>query len=280
MKQLKALLRSPSFVFGAGIFAVSLMAAFFYPLLSGTDPLLRSGLPFEPPSGRFWLGTNSEGQDMLSQLLFGLRASLYVGVAAGLIATIAGTLIGVFSGYKGGFIDNLLTMVTNLFLVIPSLIILILVSNSIQNRSLGLVALIIGCTTWTWTARAVRAQAASLRRRDHINLARLNGEGTLKIILKQIVPYILSYVFMAFILQMATGILSEAAISMLGLGPYDTVTLGQILNQAQQNEALINGNWWAFLPATILVSMLTFSLYLVNTSMEGVFNPRLRKQEK
>jgi peptide/nickel transport system permease protein len=217
---------------------------------------------------------------MLSQLLFGLRASLYVGVAAGLIATIAGTLIGVFSGYKGGFIDNLLTMVTNLFLVIPSLIILILVSNSIQNRSLGLVALIIGCTTWTWTARAVRAQAASLRRRDHINLARLNGEGTLKIILKQIVPYILSYVFMAFILQMATGILSEAAISMLGLGPYDTVTLGQILNQAQQNEALINGNWWAFLPATILVSMLTFSLYLVNTSMEGVFNPRLRKQEK
>ncbi len=277
MKQFKALLRSPSFVFGGGIFIASVLAAVLYPLLTGTDPLLRAGMPFEAPSERFWLGTNSEGQDMFAQLLFGLRASLYVGLTAGIVATAAGALIGVFSGYKGGFIDNLLTMVTNLFLVIPSLIILILVSNSIQNRSLGLVAFIIGATTWTWTARAVRAQAASLRQRDHINLAKLNGEGTLSIVVRQIIPYILSYVFMAFILQMATGILSEAAISMLGLGPYDTVTLGQILNQAQQNEALINGNWWAFLPATILVSLLTFSLYLVNTSMEGVFNPRLRK---
>jgi peptide/nickel transport system permease protein len=277
MKQFKVLLHSPSFVFGCGVFLLSFLIALFYPLLTQVDPLLRSGLPFEIPSGRFWLGTNSEGQDMFAQLMFGLRASLYVGISAGLLATILGTLIGVFSGYKGGFIDNVLTMVTNLFLVIPSLIILILVSNSIQKRSLGLVAVIIGATTWTWTARAVRAQAASLRSRDHINLARLNGEGSLSIILKQIIPYILSYVFMAFILQMATGILSEAAISMLGLGPYDTVTLGQILNQAQQNEALINGNWWAFLPAAILISVLTFALYLVNTSMEGVFNPRLRK---
>jgi peptide/nickel transport system permease protein len=277
VKQLKALLRSPSFVFGTGIFIACLLTAVVYPFFSNTDPLLRSGLPFEPPSGKYWLGTNGEGQDMLAQLLFGLRASLLVGVAAGLIATTAGTLIGVLSGYKGGFIDNALTMVTNLFLVIPSLIILILISNSIQKRSLWLIAIIIGATTWTWTARAVRAQSSSLRQRDHLHLARLNGEGTLSIIIRQIVPYILSYVFMAFILQMAGGILSEAAISMLGLGPYDTVTLGQILNQAQQNEALINGNWWAFLPATILVSMLTFSLYLVNTSLEGVFNPRLRK---
>jgi peptide/nickel transport system permease protein len=277
MKQFKVLLRSPSFVFGCGVVLVCLLLAFLYPLLTTINPLTRSGTPFDAPSGAFWLGTNSEGQDMLAQLLFGLRASIYVGIAAGLIATVFGTLIGVFSGYKGGMIDNVLTMVTNLFLVIPSLIILILVSNSIQKRSLGLVALIIGATTWTWTARAVRAQAASLRSRDHINLARLNGDGTLAIVLKHIIPYILSYVFMAFILQMATGILSEAAISMLGLGPYDTVTLGQILNQAQQNEALINGNWWAFLPAAILISVLTFALYLINTSMEGVFNPRLRK---
>jgi peptide/nickel transport system permease protein len=98
------------------------------------------------------------------------------------------------------------------------------------------------------------------------------------IVFQQILPYILSYVFMAFILQMAAGILSEAAISMLGLGPYDTVTLGQILNRAQQNEALINGNWWAFLPPAALISVITFSLYLVNTAMESIFNPRLRKK--
>jgi peptide/nickel transport system permease protein len=278
MKQLVALLKSPSFVFGTLVFALSVLAAVGYPLVSDTDPLARVGYPFDQPSARHWLGANSEGQDMLAQLLYGLRASLYVGITAGLCATVLGTLIGVFSGYKGGIIDNLLTMVTNLFLVIPSLVILILISNSIENRSLTLVALIIGATTWTWTARAVRAQAASLRDRDHVNLARLNGQGTLGILVRQILPYILSYVFMAFILQMATGILSEAAISMLGLGPYDTVTLGQILNRAQQNEALVNGNWWAFLPAAALISLITFSLYLVNTAMEGVFNPRLRKK--
>ncbi|MBD3242277.1 MAG: ABC transporter permease subunit, partial [Chitinivibrionales bacterium] len=139
------------------------------------------------------------------------------------------------------------------------------------------VALIIGATTWTWTARAVRAQAASLRTREHVDLARLNGFGTFSILVLQILPYILSYVFMAFIMQMATGILSEAAISMLGLGPYDTITLGLILNFAQQNEALVNGNWWVFLPAAALISLITFALYLVNTAMEGVFNPRLRR---
>lgn len=276
MRQLRALLRSPSFVFGASVVAASVLVALFAPLLLSGDPLARTGLPFEAPSGTYWLGTNNEGQDMFLQLVYGLRASLFVGLLAGTLATVVGTAIGILSGYKGGIIDSLLTMGTNLFLVIPSLVILILISSSINERSLGLVALIIGATTWTWTARAVRAQAASLRNREHVDLARLNGFGTVSILLLQILPYILSYVFMAFIMQMATGILSEAAISMLGLGPYDTITLGLILNFAQQNEALVNGNWWVFLPAAALVSLITFSLYLVNTAMEGVFNPRLR----
>ncbi|MBD3418519.1 MAG: ABC transporter permease subunit [Chitinivibrionales bacterium] len=277
MKQITMLLRNPSFSFGAAFILISMFIALFGPVLLGTNPFERAGMPFEAPSLEHVLGTNSQGQDALAQLFSGLRSSLMVGVSAGLLATIVGTLIGLFSGYKGGFIDNVLTMLTNLFLVIPSLIILILISNSVEKRSLLLVAVIIGATTWTWTARAVRAQTQSLKNRDHVNLAKLNGYSTLSIIILHILPYILSYVFMAFILQMASGILSEAAISMLGLGPYDTVSLGLILHYAQQNEALVNGNWWVFMPATILISLITFSLYLMNTAMEGVFNPRLRK---
>lgn len=277
MKQLRTLLRSPWFVFGIGVFGILCLTAIAGPLLLDADPMVRNGMPFEPPSSHYPMGTNSEGQDMLVQLIYGLRSSLYVGLLAGLIATILGTTVGLTGGYTGGLLDSLLTMATNLILVIPSLVILILISSSIEQRSLTLVALIIGLTTWTWTARAVRAQASSLRVRDHVSLARLNGEGTLEIIVKQILPYILSYVFMAFILQMATGILSEAAISMLGLGPYETVSLGLILNHAQHNEALVNGNWWAFLPAAGLVTLASFSLYVVNTAMESVFNPRLRR---
>jgi len=132
-------------------------------------------------------------------------------------------------------------------------------------------------TTWTWSARAVRAQASSLRSRDHVNLARVNGYGTLGIVILHILPYLLSYIFMVFILQAATGILSEASISLLGLGPYDSISLGKILNEAKTNEALTDGAWWAFVPAMILITVIVFALYVINTSLEGVFNPRLRK---
>ena len=189
-----------------------------------------------------------------------------------------GTLIGVYGGYKGGLIDDVLTVATNLFLVIPSLIILILLSSSLEEgRSLSLIALIIGCTTWTWSARAVRAQSASLRGRDHIALARINGYNTFEIVVLHILPYLLSYIFMVFILQTAAGILSEASISMLGLGPYDSVSLGTILNDSIRNEALTDGAWWAFAPAMILITVIAFALFVINTAMEGVFNPRLRK---
>jgi peptide/nickel transport system permease protein len=278
MKLLKNLLKTPSFVLGMGLLLATLLLAFAGPLLMQVDVTTRVGLAYTPPSGEHWLGTDHMGVDMVSLLVRGLRSSLYVGFLAGTVATIVGTLIGLYGGYEGGLIDDILTVGTNLFLVIPSLIVLILLSASIENgRSLTLIALIIGGTTWTWSARAVRAQASSLRARDHVALARINGFGTLEIVLKHIMPYLLSYIFMVFILQMATGILSEASISMLGLGPYDSISLGKILNEAKTNEALTDGAWWAFAPAMVLITVIVFALYIINTSLEGVFNPRLRK---
>ena len=134
-----------------------------------------------------------------------------------------------------------------------------------------------GLAAWSLSARAVRAQASSLRSRDHIALARINGASTLTIVIKHVLPYLLSYVFMVFIMQVGSGILSEASISMIGLGPVDTTSLGIILNQAKDNGALADSIWIAFLPATLVVTLTVFALYLINTSMEGVFNPRLRK---
>jgi len=224
------------------------------------------------------LGADNLGRDYVSLLIMGLRSSLYVGFLAGIIATVLGTLIGVYGGFKGGLIDDILNSVTNLFIVIPSFVVLILISSSFkEGRSLTLIALIIGLTGWTWSARSVRAQASSLKSRDHISLARINGEGTFKILVKHILPYLLSYVFMVFILQVASGILSEASISMIGLGPVDTQSLGVILNDAKNNGALGDGVWWGFLPSTVLITAVCFALYMLNTSMEGVFNPRLRK---
>ncbi|HEX6271865.1 MAG TPA: ABC transporter permease [Polyangiaceae bacterium] len=274
----KGLLKSPAFLFGAGLFVLTLFMAFVFPLFMSLDAKTRVGLAYLEPSSAHWLGTDHLGLDMVARLVEGLRSSLYVGFLAGIVATVVGTLIGVYGGYKGGLLDDLLTAFTNLFLVIPQLILLILLSASLQEgRSRTLIALIIGFTGWTWSARAVRAQASSLRSRDHVSLARVNGYGTLGIVVLHILPYLLSYVFMVFILQTAIAILSEATISLLGLGPYDSVSLGTILNDAIKSEALLDGAWWAFFPPMILVTVIAFSLYVVNTAMEGVFNPRLRK---
>jgi peptide/nickel transport system permease protein len=274
----KGLLKSPGFLFGASLFVATLVLALIVPLFMNLDTHQRVGLAYMPPSSQHWLGTDHLGLDMLAMLIEGLRASLYVGFLAGIVATVVGTLIGLYGGYAGGLLDDILTVATNLFLVIPSLIVLILLSASmVEGRSLTLIAIIIGCTTRTWSARAVRAQASSLRARDHVALARVNGYSTLGIVLLHILPYLLSYIFMVFILQTASAILAEASISMLGLGPYDSVSLGKILNEAIRNEALGDGAWWAFAPAMVLVTVIAFSLYVINTAMEGVFNPRLRK---
>ena len=278
MALVKGLFKLPAFLLGLFLFAGTLLLGLVGPLVMHLDVKNRVGTPYMAPSSEHWLGTDHLGLDMVSMLVMGLRASLYVGFLAGVVATLIGTLIGVYGGYKGGLLDDILTAGTNLFLVIPSLIVLILLSSSMdEGRSLTLIALILGCTTWTWSARAVRAQASSLRARDHVALARINGFSTFQIVTEQILPYLLSYVFMVFILQTATGILSEATISMLGLGPYDSVSLGKILNDAKMNEALTGGAWWAFMPAMFLVTVIVFSLYVINTAMEGVFNPRLRK---
>jgi peptide/nickel transport system permease protein len=278
MKLLKNLLKSPTFLSGVILFVLTIGAATVLPLFYHVDVTTRVGMPYSLPSAAHLLGTDHLGIDMISLLIVGLRSSLLVGLLAGVIATGIGTLLGVYAGYKGGWLDDLINLVTNLFLVIPTFLVLILISASLEEgRSLQLIAVIIGLTCWTWTTRSVRAQASSLTTRDHISLAKINGCGTFKIVMLHILPYLLSYVFMVFIIQVATGILTESCISMIGLGPYDTVSLGIILEQAMRNEALNDGVWWAFMPATVLITVLVFALYQINTAMEGVFNPRLRK---
>ncbi len=280
LKMLKNLMKSPMFVVGISLFILTLLVALLGPLFYNVDTTARDVIagPYAPSSGEHLLGTDHLGRDYVSLLISGLRSSLYVGFLAGIIATILGVFIGLFGGFRGGWIDEVLNMLTNLFIVIPQFVILVLISTAVKDgRSLTLIGLIIGLTAWSWSARAVRAQASSLRSRDHIALARINGASSLTIVVKHVLPYLLSYVFMVFIMQVGSGILSEASISMIGLGPVDSTSLGIILNQAKDNGALSDSIWIAFIPATIIITLTVFALYLINTSMEGVFNPRLRK---
>jgi peptide/nickel transport system permease protein len=261
---------------GSAVFAALLLFALLGPFLLRTDPRESVGMLYDKPSAERWLGTDNFGRDVFTQLAYGVRTSLLVGLLAGAVATFIGTAIGATAGYKGGAVDGVLNSVTNLFLVVPPFVVLILLSISLGTRTITMMAVVIGATSWSWVSRSVRAQVLSLRTRQHVDMARMSGFGTTRIILGEILPYVLSYVVMVFVLQVATGILNEATLSMLGLGPYDAISLGSMMSWALMYEALRTGAWWAFVPPVLAIALVTFSLKHINSGMDEVFNPRLR----
>jgi peptide/nickel transport system permease protein len=230
---------------------------------------------------RLLLGTDNFGRDVFTELVIATRVSLLIGFVAGTVATIIGLILGLVSGYVGGWVDDAIMFVTNLFITIPSIVLLILISYSIgqDKRGAFTVAVVIGFTSWVWTARAVRSQVISLRNRDHVNLSKLSGHSIVHIIVRDILPYIASYVIMAFILQISSGILAEAGLSILGLGPRttDVPTLGLMMQWAFIYQAPILGYWWAYLPVIVTIALITFSMNLMNTGLDQVFNPALRE---
>ncbi len=227
------------------------------------------------------LGTDNFGRDMTTELISAIGTSLLIGIVAGLIATTLGLVLGLAAGYIGGTVDDLVMFFTNIFTVIPSFVLLILISFSIGQEKRGpvTIAVVIGLTSWVWTTRAVRAQVISLRNRDHVNLSRLSGHPVSRIIFTDILPYIASYVFMALILQISTAILAEAGLSILGLGPKTTTTatLGLMMNWALIYMAPSLGKWWAYAPVIVVIALVSFSLNLMNTGLDQVYNPALRE---
>jgi peptide/nickel transport system permease protein len=226
------------------------------------------------------LGTDNFGRDVLTELVKATSVSLQIGFVAGIVATLIGLTLGLLAGYMGGAVDDIIMFFTNLFTVIPTVVLLILISFSIgqEHRGAFVIAIVIGFTAWYWTTRAVRAQVISLRNRDHVNLSKLSGHSIIHIIFADILPYITSYVVMAFILQVSSGILAEASLSILGLGPRttDVPTLGLMMNWSLIYQAEILGKWWAYIPVIIVIALITFSMNLMITGLDQVFNPALR----
>jgi len=243
------------------------------------NPIKIVGGLYDPPSRAVWLGTDNFGRDVFTQLMYGIRTSLLIGLIAGVVATTIGVVFGTIAGFRGGFVEEALMGITNIFLTVPSIVVLILLSIAVGTRSIMTMAIIIGITSWPWTARAIRAQAASIRTREHVDVARMCGAGTFSLIIWEVIPFMLSYVFLAFVLQMASGILQEAALSLLGLGPgQGTISLGIMLYWSLLWESVRTGAWWAFIPPTVFLTVIAFSLLLLQSSMDEVFNPRLRRR--
>ena len=269
---------SGRFYVGATLFLLILILGVLGPFIfSGHHPGQQVGGLYDPPSGNAWLGTDNLGHDVFANLMYGTRTSLEIGFVAGAGATAIGVLFGLAAGYVGGLLEETLMGFTNVLLAIPSIIVVILVSNSLPSRGVLTLALVIAATSWPWTARAVRAQTASVKTREHIDVARLSGARTFSIIAWDVLPYVLSYVVMAFVLQISSAVLTEAGLSLLGLGPSNDVSLGIMLHWSLAWESVRTGAWWAFVPPTLLLTFIAFSLLMLQSSLDEVFNPRLRR---
>ena len=270
-------LRNRKLVGGLVIVLLFLLFALFGPLFTGDDPLAYVGPPSASPSGEYWFGTTTFGQDVFAQFVHGLRSTFFVGVVAALIAGVLGMVIGFVGGYRGGLVDEILNMITNIVLVLPVLAVLMIIAAYQDVRDVQAQAIIIGLFSWPWVARAVRSQTLTLRAREFVDLAKLSGMPVRRIIFREVAPNMASYLFMVFILLFGGAVLFAATLDFIGLGPTDGISLGLMLNQAKQWSAMNLGLWWWFIPPGLGITVIVGSLYIMNVGLDEVFNPKLRE---
>src|SRR5919204_4023000 len=258
---------------GLIIFAIFVLVAIFAPVLAPYDPHNSSFLPSQQPTADHLLGTTQAGQDVLSQLIYGTRTSLIVGALAGALGTIIALFIGMTAGYMHGIVDDVLSFLINLGLVVPALPLMISIAAYSPVKGVAIIIFVIGLTGWAWGARFKRAQVISLRTRDYISSAQFAGDGPFRIIFKEIMPNMISLVVLSYIAAANGAIGAEAGLEFLGLGDPNTVSWGTMLYWANNGGAMLTGQWaWLAAPGLAL-ALLTTSLILINFGVDALSNP-------
>jgi peptide/nickel transport system permease protein len=259
---------------GLIVLAILVLAALLAPVIAPYSPNVQVGQPFAPPSGAHLLGLDDGGYDVLSLLMWGLRTSLLVGFGATAIAATAGAVVGVVAGYFGGFVDVLLMRITDYFLVIPLLPLMIIVSD-IFSPSLFHIIAVIGMLSWTLTAIVVRAYVRVVRERVFVKRVHALGASHTRIITRHILPQAMPLIVANTVLTLAYAVFMETALSFLGLGDPSQPSLGTMIEHAFQASAISQGAWWAVVPPGALVAVLVLSASLIGRTIEDSFNPRL-----
>ena len=270
-------LRSRKVLIAAVILVILIVLAVVGPILRPGDPNALVGPLSSPPSADYWFGTTTFGQDVFAQFVSGLGATFLVGLAGGGLAAVIGVCVGFVAGYRGGFVDEVLSMITNVVLVIPTFALLLVATAYLQARGLLVEAAFIGLTSWPWAARAIRAQTFSLKSREFVDLARISGVSSIRVIFREIAPNMSSYLFLTFVLLFGGSILIAASLDFIGLGPTDGTSLGLMMYNAVAWSALQLGLWWWFVPPGLAITATVGALYVMNVGLDEIFNPRLRE---
>jgi peptide/nickel transport system permease protein len=267
--------RRPSATIGAVILLILIGVAALAPWIAPYDQHEQVGPVFGHPSWSHPLGLDDGGIDMVTLLIWGLRISLIVGFAATLVSMVIGGAVGVASGYFGGRTDTVLMRITDYFLVIPDVPLMIVVA-AIWGPSLFHIIIVIGILLWTSTARVLRAQVKSVRERVYVKRARALGAGHTRIVVRHVLPQVAPLLIANTVLTIAVAIFDETALAFLGLGDPSRVSLGKVIENAFQRAAISSGAWWAIVPPGALVALVILSCSLIGGALEDALNPRLR----
>ena len=273
MNALLALRRNRKAIAGTVLVAGFLLMALVGPWMVA-DPSAYVGLPLQPPSWSHWLGTTGQGQDVLAQTVVGSRATLAVALVTGLGVVAVGALIGGTAGYFGGFVDDVLNLAINVFLVLPGLPLIVVLAAWLPPGPLTMTAVLV-LTGWAWNARVLRSQALAIRKRDFVAAATVSGEPAWRVIVVEILPNMASLLVSSFIGATIYAIGAQVGLEFLGLGDLASVTWGTNLYWASNDSALLTGAWWTFVPTGGCVALVAFGLSLMNFAVDEVTNPRL-----
>jgi peptide/nickel transport system permease protein len=270
---LRRLVRNRKAAVGLAILALFAIVAILGPLVAA-DPGALVGAPHQPPSADHWLGTDGRGHDVLAQTIAGARTTLAVGLAVGLAVTLIGALVGATAGYFGGWVDEALSLLVNVFLIIPGLPLAVVLAAWLPPGPTT-IALVLVLTGWAWNARVVRSQTLALRAKDFVRAAIVGGERGLRVIAVEILPNMLSLLASCFIGATVYAIGAQVGLEFLGLGDVSEVTWGTNLYWASNDSALLTGSWWMFVPTGLCIALVGFALVLVNFAIDEISNPRL-----
>ncbi len=265
---------------GLIVVGLFILLAILGPIILPQDPHTFTLDVLQPPSTTHWFGTTSFGEDVFVQTVVGARFSVFMGLGIGLVTTIVSVLVGLTSGYFLGWVDELLSLVSNVFLVLPTLPLAILLAAFLPNKGPIAIGFVLTITGWSWGARVLRSQTLSLRNRDCIEAARASGESTWRIIFYEILPNQTSIVAAQFFGTVIYVILAETALEYLGLGDITAATWGNMLFSASNNSALLLHAWWWFLPPGLCIALLGATLTFINFGIDEIANPRLRRESK
>lgn len=273
---IRSILRNRKATLGTAILLFFVFVAIFADQIAPYQPNRMVGRPHVAPSAEHLSGTTRQGQDVFSQLVYGTRSTLLVGFLTGTNIIIIAIAVGLTAGYVGGWVDEILSLITNVFLILPGLPLIIVVAGWLERPGPLTIVLVLSLTSWAYGARVLRSQTLALRNSEFVAAARIAGEPNWRIIVHEILPNMISLAVSSWIGAVLFAILAEAGLSFIGLGNPNATTWGTTLYWAQNNQALLTGAWWTFIPPGVCIALAGFSLTLINYGIDEITNPRLQ----